>query len=83
VAFSVGSTQKPQDYFELRMQDTVAKSNTAPLDGGPMDGSIAKPQAEVSVNLTVVASRLGSRRSPLIESVIVSLVSFILLRSSG
>gem|GEM_PF-5655348 len=49
------------------MQETVANSNTAPA-GGP-NGS--------------VASLVFSSRSPLVEIVIVSLVSVILLLSGG
>jgi hypothetical protein len=64
------------------MQD-MATSTTALAGGEPPDGSIARLRTMVKPQLGHVASRLLSRLSALVEIVIVSLVSFILLRSSG
>jgi hypothetical protein len=79
----MASAPKSQGHCELRMQDTEINSIGALTGSERPDGWIATLQTRAKRQLGYVASHLFSSRSPLVELVIVSLVSILILRGSG
>jgi hypothetical protein len=78
----MASAQKSQGSCELRMRDTEVNSIGALNENGRRDGCIATLQTKAQRG-GCVALDMSSSRSLFNDPVVVSLVSILILRSSG